>query len=155
MIGSRACTPRLWSSLSYPQHKKKFNVMNRARRLLSKADMCSAQAHVRFGSKADICGATSHVRFTPNSDRESGFPQTVMSALPPKADICGATRDVCFGPSPQSIIFFFALVVRLRTTKPARVLAVVLCVFPFSVIRYAPGSLGAVICALINLMLGP
>ena len=25
--------------------------------------------------------------FTPNSDRESGFPQTVMSALPPKADI--------------------------------------------------------------------
>jgi hypothetical protein len=24
---------------------------------------------------------TSHVRFTPNSDRESGFPATVMSAL--------------------------------------------------------------------------
>ena len=45
------------------------------------------RCHVRFGSKADICAATSHVRFTPNSDRESGFPQTVMSALPPKADI--------------------------------------------------------------------
>jgi hypothetical protein len=30
-----------------------------------------------------MCGATSHVRFTPDSDRESGFPQTVMSALPP------------------------------------------------------------------------
>src|SRR4030095_5700389 len=45
--------------------------------------------HVRFGSKADICTAPAHVRFTPNSDRESGFPQTVM---------CGAARDVRFGP---------------------------------------------------------
>ena len=42
---------------------------------------------VRFGSKADICGATSHVRFTPDSDRESGLSQKVMSALPSKADI--------------------------------------------------------------------
>jgi hypothetical protein len=42
---------------------------------------------VRFGSKADICGAISHVRFTPSSDRESGFSQKLMSALPPKADI--------------------------------------------------------------------
>ena len=40
----------------------------------------------------------SHVRFTPNSDRESGFPQKAMSALPPKADMCGATRDVRFVP---------------------------------------------------------
>src|SRR5262249_14844402 len=55
-------------------------------------------ADVRFGSKADICGATSHVRFTPDSDRESGLPQTVMSALPPKADICSAATHVCFGP---------------------------------------------------------
>ena len=55
-------------------------------------------AHVRFGSKADICSAKGHVRFTPNSDRESGFPQTAMSALSPIADMCGATRDVRFGP---------------------------------------------------------
>jgi hypothetical protein len=34
----------------------------------------------------------------PNSDRESGFPQTGMSALPPKADMCGAHAHVCFGP---------------------------------------------------------
>jgi hypothetical protein len=27
---------------------------------------------VRFGSKADMCNAQAHVRFTPNSDRESG-----------------------------------------------------------------------------------
>jgi hypothetical protein len=54
--------------------------------------------HVRFGSKADICSAKGHVRFAPNSDRESGFPQTVMSALPPKADVCGANSHVCFGP---------------------------------------------------------
>jgi hypothetical protein len=53
---------------------------------------------VRFGSKADICSAKGHVRFAPNSDRESGFPHKVMSALPPKADMCGATRDVRFGP---------------------------------------------------------
>ena len=39
----------------------------------------------------DVC-------FTPDSDRESGFPQKVMSALLLKADMCGATRDVCFGP---------------------------------------------------------
>src|SRR5262244_2704765 len=38
------------------------------------------------------------VRFTPNSDRESGLPQTVMSALAPKADMCGAATDVRFGP---------------------------------------------------------
>jgi hypothetical protein len=38
------------------------------------------------------------VRFTPNSDRESGFPHKVMSALPQKADMCGTARDVCFGP---------------------------------------------------------
>jgi len=53
---------------------------------------------VRFGSKADICSAPTHVCFTPNSDRESGFPQTVMSALPPKADMCSAVADVRFGP---------------------------------------------------------
>jgi len=45
-----------------------------------------------------MCDAKAHVRFAPNSDRESGLPQTVMSALPPKADMCGATRDVRFGP---------------------------------------------------------
>ena len=47
---------------------------------------------VRFGSKADICSATADVRFTLNSDRESGFPQMVTSALHPKADMCGAKR---------------------------------------------------------------
>src|SRR5262249_11970448 len=50
---------------------------------------------VRFGSQADICVAKAHVRSTPNSDRKSGLPQTVMSALPPKADMCAAKVDVC------------------------------------------------------------
>jgi hypothetical protein len=54
--------------------------------------------NVRFGSLADICSAKGHVRFTPNSDGESGFPQTVMSALPLKADMCSALGHVCFGP---------------------------------------------------------
>jgi len=40
------------------------------------------QSDVRFGSKADMCGAISNVRFNPNSDRKSGFPHKVMSALP-------------------------------------------------------------------------
>jgi hypothetical protein len=49
---------------------------------------------VRFGSKADICSAKRHVRFTPNSDRESGLRQTVMSALRLKADVCSALAHV-------------------------------------------------------------
>src|SRR5262245_5103766 len=61
---------------------------------MSKADPCSAPAHVCFGSKADICSAKRHVRFTPNRDRESGLPQQVMSALLPKANICGAPAQV-------------------------------------------------------------
>jgi hypothetical protein len=47
-----------------------------------------------LGSLADICSAKGYVRFAPNSDRESKFPQTVMSALPSKADMCGANRHV-------------------------------------------------------------
>src|SRR5262249_18650446 len=54
--------------------------------------------HVRFGSKADMCSASKHVRFTPNSDRKSGLPQELMSALPPKADMCGALPHVRFAP---------------------------------------------------------
>src|SRR5262245_56151470 len=60
--------------------------------------------HVRFGSKADMCNAKGHVRFTPNSDRESGLPAKVMSALPSKADMCGATREVRFGPKADILI---------------------------------------------------
>jgi hypothetical protein len=39
-----------------------------------------------LGQKQAFAPQKSDVRFAPNSDRESGFPQTVMSALPPKAD---------------------------------------------------------------------
>src|SRR5262245_690482 len=63
-----------------------------------KVSIKRTSAIVRFGSEADICAAIRHVRFAPNSDRESGFPQTVMSALPLKADMCGARGHVCFGP---------------------------------------------------------
>src|SRR5215831_15793889 len=45
-----------------------------------------------------MCVAKTHVRFAPNSDRKSGFPHNVMSALPPKADICAATGNICFAP---------------------------------------------------------
>jgi hypothetical protein len=65
---------------------------------------------VRFGSLADICSAKGHVRFTPNSDRESGFSQEVMSALPPKADICSALAHVRFGPKADIVGLFDHLV---------------------------------------------
>src|SRR5262245_56795367 len=63
-----------------------------------RANRCGALGHVRFGSKADSCSAAMHVRFTPNSDRKSRHPQTIMSALPPKADMCSAHTHVCYGP---------------------------------------------------------
>jgi hypothetical protein len=59
-----------------------------------KADMCGATFirvapttanEYRFGSLADIRNAASDVRFALKSDRESGLPQTVMSALPPES----------------------------------------------------------------------
>jgi hypothetical protein len=64
---------------------------------------------------ADISQRNCHVRFTPDNDRESEFPQTVMSALPPKADMCSATMDVRYGPkadiseqAPKLSYLFFA-----------------------------------------------
>lgn len=36
--------------------------------------------------------------FDPNSARDSGSPQKVMSALPSKADTCGAQANIRFGP---------------------------------------------------------
>jgi hypothetical protein len=45
-----------------------------------------------------MCAAKSHVRFTLISDRESGFSQTVMSALPPKAHMCSALAHVRLVP---------------------------------------------------------
>jgi hypothetical protein len=71
----------------YPSHKGTKGGQN-----FGETD--SNKLNVRFGSLAEICSAKGHVRFTPNSDRESEFPQTVMSALLPKADMCGAARDV-------------------------------------------------------------
>jgi hypothetical protein len=63
--------------------------------------------NVRFGSKADICSARADVRFTPNSDRKSGFPHKVMSALPPKADMCSAVPHVRFGPKADIAMAIF------------------------------------------------
>ena len=88
---------KLGSSTYFPLYPKKWKALKHPQR---PKVLCSAtnQANVRFGSKADMCGALGHVRFTPNTDRESGFLQKVMSALPPKADMCSATRDVRYGP---------------------------------------------------------
>ena len=41
--------------------------------------------------------------FAPNSDRESGFLQRVMSALPLKADMCSALAHVRFGPKADIV----------------------------------------------------
>src|SRR5262249_39857629 len=81
----------------------------------SKADILRRNRHVRFGSKADMCGASTHVRFTPHSDRESGLPPKVMSALPPKADMCAALAHVRFGPEADILQ---VVVEALRTNAP-------------------------------------
>jgi hypothetical protein len=65
---------------------------------MAKTSSLEGAVDVRSGSEADICAAKRHVRSTPNSDRESGHRQTVMSALPLKADMCGAKADVGYGP---------------------------------------------------------
>ena len=65
--------------------------------------------NVRFGSKADMCTAPAHVCFTPISDRESEFLHKVMSALPPKADMCSAVADVRFSNRPVWVKRFQAL----------------------------------------------
>src|SRR5262249_51851771 len=57
-----------------------------------------------------MCVAKSDVRFAPNSDRESGLPQPVMSALPPKADMCSAQAHVRFGPKADIAPLFDNLV---------------------------------------------
>src|SRR5262245_5352732 len=44
----------------------------------AESGLCAATDYVRFGSKADICSAQAHVRFTPNSNRESEFPQKAI-----------------------------------------------------------------------------
>src|SRR5262249_41926358 len=78
---------------------------------------------VRFGSKADICSAQRHVRFAPNSDRESGLSQKTMSALPPKADMCGATRDVRFGPIADSCSAITGSTIRSPRRQPPAAMA--------------------------------
>jgi hypothetical protein len=52
-----------------------------------------------------MCAAKSDVRFTPNSDRKSGLPSKIMSALPPKADMCSALAYVGFGPIADITLF--------------------------------------------------
>jgi hypothetical protein len=51
-----------------------------------------------LGQKRTFAAQKAMSALPPNSDRESGPPQTVMSALPPKADMCSAVADVCNGP---------------------------------------------------------
>ena len=64
-----------------------------------------------------ICATKSDVRFTPNSDRKSGFPHKVMSALPPKADMCAAARDVRFGPIADIACLFDHFIGRIQQAK--------------------------------------
>jgi len=69
------------------------------------AGLVKGRFDVRFGSKADVCVAKPYVRFTPESDRESGHPHKVMSALHLKADMCGAVAHVGFGPEADIPLF--------------------------------------------------
>ena len=60
------------------------------------------RSHVRFGSLADICTAIGHVRFIPESDRESGFPQKSMSALPRKRTCAVQLGMSAMGQNPRA-----------------------------------------------------
>jgi hypothetical protein len=54
------------------------------------------EPNVRFGSKADMCAAKPHVRFTPNSDRESGHPQTALGQK--RTSVIAASALLCDVP---------------------------------------------------------
>src|SRR6185437_9421949 len=75
-------------------------------------------------SSSPTGAAKTHVRFTPNSDRKSGFPRKVMSALPPKADMCGAQAYVRYGPIADVI-----------TMVGLTLLPKFLCIFPVLTIK--------------------
>jgi len=55
--------------------------------------MTSALGHKRTFAPQNVTSA-----LPPDSGRESGLSQKVMSALPTKADMCGAVAHVCYGP---------------------------------------------------------
>src|SRR5262245_22163849 len=64
-------------------------------------DSCFPErANNRFGSKADICTASAHVRFTPNSDIDCVFRHVRFG---PKADSCTAANSIAIrSPHPRS-----------------------------------------------------
>src|SRR5262245_38459142 len=86
-LGTVGCCPN--AKNGKPITTLTTNVMNPRRRIAApevEKNIVAGQTRpvkgcpdVRFGSKADICAAKSDVRYYPNRDRESGFPQTVMS----------------------------------------------------------------------------
>jgi len=81
-------------------------------------DMCGATTDVRYGSGGDICAAKPHVRFSLHNDRESGFPEKVMSALFPEADLCGAPTHFRFGPIADIANYLFSIYVAHSLTRP-------------------------------------
>jgi len=88
-----------------------------------------------------MCAAKSDVRFAPDSDRESGLPQPVMSALPAKADMCSALGHVCFGPKADigtSITFRLTFASRLRNRLFAWIAHIREMVFPAGLDTPAP-----------------
>src|SRR5215831_11278604 len=95
----------------------------RTPRNCSRSILMRSGANVRFGSEADMCSAQAHVRFTPNSGHvqcdtpcllwaksrlmhrsKKGPTEADMCAalahvrFTPKADICSAVAYVRFGP---------------------------------------------------------
>src|SRR5262249_38599920 len=57
-----------------------------------------------IASGIEVCIGGDEQRADPllEKKRESGLPQTVMSALPLKTDMCGARAHVCFGPKADT-----------------------------------------------------
>ena len=100
-VQAKANVNATYCGINCPKRKPQRFAVRRCSEFVSRLN----RTHFRFGSKADICGANRHVRFTPNSDRESGFPQKLMSALPLKADMCSAVVHVRFGPKADIKLF--------------------------------------------------
>src|SRR5262245_58255923 len=68
MRGGHRNLPRYWVAVLWP--RSTISILD-MKRMLSKMDrsptLGDRNSHVRFGSKADICSAQAHVRFTPDS----------------------------------------------------------------------------------------
>src|SRR5262245_20266874 len=96
--------------------------------------------NVHFGLEADICAAKSHVRFSSDSDRESGLPQTVMSALPPQSGHVRCNQGYPLLGHKRTLRIYSITSSARASTNCGIVSPMAFAVFKFSANRYCVGS---------------